>query len=199
MKKKSFLLLIVLIFTFLLISGCKSNKANTDIEDNDIGTNGNESTGDENSTDDENKEDDPFTLDFDLTDVDGNIVNLSDYKGKTIFLNFFVTWCGPCMVEMPEFESFYSKHKDDVEIIIVNVNFDRDEKSVEEVAAWYEEANLSFPMLIDKDGSTTSNLYPYIQGYPTTFVFDKEGNNLGYLTGSLTEDAMEKIIDNYVN
>lgn len=194
--KKIALLFFISILIVLVFVGCKS-KDNVNTTNNNVESNSNKPDDNNDKSKGDNEEENPFNLDFNLTDIDGNTVNLSEYKGKPLFLNFFVTWCGPCMNEMPEFEAFYNLNKDDVEIIIVNVNFDPNEKSIEDVVSWYKESNLSFPMLIDKDGSTTKNLLPYVQGYPTTFVFNKEGKSIGYISGGLTQETMNNIMDKY--
>lgn len=56
-----------------------------------------------------------------LKDLDGNDVNLEDFKGEKVFLNFWATWCGPCKKEMPELEKFHQKYQDDVKIVAVNL------------------------------------------------------------------------------
>jgi cytochrome c-type biogenesis protein len=139
-----------------------------------------------------------LALDFSLSDGKGNMINVADYNDKFVFLNFFTTWCGYCMEEMPEFQTVYNQYKDDVEIIIVNVNFE-DDQSVEDVVKWYEEEGFTFPMLIDEGVEQTEAFYPYVTGFPTTFVYAKGGEYLGYLSGGLNEASMKEIIEGYMD
>lgn len=138
-----------------------------------------------------------FPINFELADSKGTPFNLADHEGKILFLNFFTTWCGYCMDEMPEFQKTYESYKDDIEIVIVNVNFDAGEKSKEDVIAWYDDAGYTFPMVIDEEGDKTADFYSYIQGYPTTFIYGPDGSFLGYLSGALDEPTMLQIIEKY--
>ena len=65
--------------------------------------------------------------DFELATLSGELVRLSDYKGKKVILNFWASWCGPCKAEMPHMEKYYKKNKDaeNVEIIAVNLTKQR--------------------------------------------------------------------------
>ncbi len=101
------------------------------------------------------------------------------------------------MDEMPEFQKAYDAYKDDLEIIIVDVNFDSGEKSVEEVVAWYDETGYTFPMVIDEKGDLTGEFYPYVSGYPTTFIYSPDGSFLGLLSGALDEATITQIVEKY--
>ncbi|MBC7960582.1 MAG: TlpA family protein disulfide reductase [Vallitaleaceae bacterium] len=138
-----------------------------------------------------------FPTDFELSNGKGEMISLADHKGKLLFLNFFTTWCGFCMDEMPEFQKAYEKYGDDLQIIIVDVNFDPGEKSIEEVVKWYDDGGYTFPMVIDEDGVKTEAFYPYIQGYPTTFVYGPDGGFIGYLSGALDEATIAQIVEQY--
>lgn len=140
-----------------------------------------------------------FPLDFELSDGRGNQVNLNDYKGngKVLFVNFFTTWCHFCMDEMPEFQKAVDTYKDNLQVLIVDVNFDSAEKSVADVVKWYDNEGYTIPMVIDEDGSKTSEFYPYVQGYPTTFVYGPDGSFLGYLSGAMDETMISQIMDQY--
>ncbi|PKM49781.1 MAG: hypothetical protein CVV02_14325 [Firmicutes bacterium HGW-Firmicutes-7] len=206
-------ILMLSIFVLVLLVGCQSKEKQLDDEDNNQKESSEdgvdvekESDSKENESDSNEKEKEALeeeanalALDFSLSDGRGNTVDLGDYKDKFVFLNFFTTWCGYCMEEMPEFQSVYNQYKDDVEIIIVNVNFDPGEKSVDKVVEWYEEEGYTFPMLIDEDGEQTKAFYPYVTGYPTTFVYAKGGNYLGYISGGLNEESMKEIIEKYMD
>lgn len=132
--------------------------------------------------------------DFSLTDQYGNINTLSDYKGKTIFLNFFATWCGPCKMEMPHIEELYNKHNlnnDDVVILAVSNPGGR-EKDMDGVKQFLKDQGYTFPVLFDESGDVFSKYN--IMSLPTTFMINKDGKVYGYVSGSLSKDQMESII-----
>lgn len=138
--------------------------------------------------------------DFSLTDQYGNTHTLSDYKGKTVFLNFWATWCPPCKGEMPEIQEIYEYYGENgSEVVVLGIaspDYCR-EKDEETVAAFLEENGYSFPVVMD-----TGGLYAYTYGvsaYPTTFMIDKEGNVYGYVAGQLTREIMESIIEQTIN
>lgn len=197
-------LISVFLLMFMLI-GCQAgdNNDHSDTqsekqEENDVASTETETESEEASEGPSAEIAEALALDFSLTDGKGNQVNLADYQDKFVFLNFFTTWCGYCMDEMPEFQKVYDEYKEDIEIVIVNVNFDANEVSTEEVVKWYEDSGYTFPMVIDEDGSQTQAFYPYVTGYPTTFVYDKGGKYLGYIPGALNEQTMIDIINNYM-
>lgn len=141
---------------------------------------------------------DPDTVpapDFTLTDQNSTEHTLSDYKGKTIFLNFWATWCPPCRSEMPEIQSLYEKYgENEGDLIVLGVatpDYGK-EGSKEDIAAFLADNGYTFPVVMDNYGLFT---YQYgISAYPTTFMIDKDGNVFGYVQGALTGEIMESIV-----
>lgn len=136
-------------------------------------------------------------IDFTLTDQYGNTHTLSDYKGKTVFLNFWATWCPPCRAEMPDIQKLYETYPQDGDdaVIILGLaapNYGR-EKSEDEVKKFLEDHGYTYPVLMDTTGEVMENYGIY--SYPTTFMIDRDGNVFGYASGQLTEDIMKSIID----
>lgn len=133
--------------------------------------------------------------DFTLSDQNGIEHTLSAYKGKTIFLNFWATWCPPCRSEMPEIQALYEKYgENEGDLIVLGVatpNYGN-EGSVEDVTAFLSDNGYTFPVVMDKYG-LFSSLYG-ISAYPTTFMIDKDGNVFGYVQGALTGEIMESIV-----
>lgn len=100
--------------------------------------------------------------------VDGSSFTLSENSGKVILLNFWATWCGPCVGEMPAFQDLYEEYGDEVVILAVNCMEDQ-----ETVDRFIEETGYDFPIAYDEDG-TVSFTYPS-SGIPYTLVIGKDG------------------------
>lgn len=135
-------------------------------------------------------------LDFTLKDQFGNTHTLADYKGKTIFLNFWATWCGPCKAELPDIQKLYEKYSEETEeeVVVLGVAGPKmgNEKTEEEIIEFLEENELTYPVLMDTDWTLFQGYG--ISSFPTTFMIDKEGNVFGYVPGQLSYDIMEDII-----
>ena len=135
-------------------------------------------------------------LDFTLKDQFGNTHTLADYKGKTIFLNFWATWCGPCRAELPDIQNLYEKYSEETEeeVVVLGVAGPRmgGEKTEEEIREFLEENELTYPVLMDTDWTLFQGYG--ISSFPTTFMIDRDGNVFGYVAGQLSYDIMEDII-----
>ncbi len=134
--------------------------------------------------------------DFTLLDQYGNGHTLSDYKGKTVFLNFWATWCPPCRAEMPEIQEIYEEYgENNSDVIILGIASPEvgQEGSAEDIAAFLSENNYTYPVVMDTDG--IMSYYYGISAYPTTFMIDKDGNVYGYVPGQITKDIMQSIIE----
>lgn len=134
--------------------------------------------------------------DFTLTDQNGITHTLSEYRGKTVFLNFWATWCPPCRAEMPDIQALYEEmiEAEDPDLIILAVAFPNHggETSEEGIREFLENNGYTYPVLMDHDASLLDPYY--ITAYPTTYMIDRDGNIYGYVTGSMTKDIMEDII-----
>jgi peroxiredoxin len=132
---------------------------------------------------------------FSLATLDGSTTALSDYRGSWVLLNFWATWCGPCVAEMPSMERLYGQFKDDG-LVIVGVN---QQESVDEVAAFVAERGLTFPILLDSNGRVGSRYG--VRGIPTTYLIDPSGRVLGSKVGFMEWDedhvvaAIRSLID----
>ncbi len=155
----------------------------------------------ETTNTEQNIEELPEAFDFTLVDQYGNEHTLSDYKGKVVFLNFWATWCNPCLIEMPHIEELYNEYglnKEDV--IILGVANPKSEEypqnsdvSKEEIIEFIEEQGYTFPIVFDETGQVSQDYF--IRSFPTTFMINKEGKIYGYVSGSLTKDIMINIIN----
>ncbi len=133
--------------------------------------------------------------DFTLLDQFGKEHTLSSYKGKTIFLNFWATWCPPCRSEMPEIQNLFEKYgNNEEELIVLGIAAPGygSEGTAEEIKEFLRKNQYTFPVVMDE---TWEMFYYYgISAFPTTFMIDEEGNVYGYVSGALTGDIMENIV-----
>lgn len=159
-----------------------------------------ESTDPETNEDHADEQDFVPAPDFTLTDQYGNTHKLSDYKGKTVFLNFWATWCGPCRQEMPDIQKIYEEYGGNKEDLIVlgvaNPKTDaqpfNQDGTEAEIKQFLKDGGYTYPTLMDTTGDVFMNYY--ITSFPTTFMINTDGKVFGYLSGSLTKDIMENII-----
>ena len=138
--------------------------------------------------------------DFTLVDQYGETHTLSDYAGKTVFLNFWATWCGPCRSEMPEIQALNEKYGENQgDLIVLGVANPKTEDAPynqdvtqAEVEQFLEDNGYTFPVVMD----TTGEIFYYygITAFPTTFMIGVDGNVFGYVPGALTGDIMESIV-----
>ena len=162
------------------------------------GTGGSESTTAEEASDETAADARPVipAVDFELEDQYGNIHRLEDYRGKTIFLNFWATWCPPCKAEMPDIQKLYEKSSTEGEdaVIVLGVAAPNmgQEGSEEEIAAFMEEKGYTYPVLMDTEGELFASYG--IMSFPTTFMIDRDGNVFGYVSGMLSADMMDSIV-----
>ncbi len=136
-------------------------------------------------------------IDFTLTDQYGNTHKLSDYKGKTVFLNFWATWCSPCRAEMPDIQKLYESAEAEGEnaLVVLGVaapNLEN-EKSEEEIKAFLEENGYTYPVLMDTTGEVFISYS--VNAFPTTFMITREGEVFGYASGQLNEETMKSIVE----
>src|SRR3990167_5783535 len=118
------------------------------------------------------KEEKIAAQDFTLMTMDNTKVSLKDFKGKYIFLNFWATWCGPCIDEMPSMERLYQKFKTRKNFEMLAVSIDKG--GVELVKRFVKENKLTFTVLLDRD-SEVAAAYG-VMGIPATYLIDPNGD-----------------------
>lgn len=121
--------------------------------------------------------------DFLLPDVYGNNVRLSDFQGFPVVLNFWATWCGPCIAELPLLEEYHQRLHPDVIILGINVMEDADT-----VLGFLETTDLTYPVLLDINGRV-SEIY-YVYAFPTTFFIDGNGVQRSQFIGSMDDSVL---------
>lgn len=122
--------------------------------------------------------------DFQLQNLKGEDVALSDFRGSRVIVNFWATWCPPCRAEMPDMEKLH-QNKD---IVILAVNLTVSENSVDEVRKFVDKFELTFPVLLDEQKEVAEDYS--IQPIPTSFMIDSNGIIQYKAFGAMNYDLM---------
>lgn len=118
--------------------------------------------------------------------LDDEAVRLADLKGSVVLVNFWLAECGPCLVELPQFEAFYRANRDKgVEIIAVNAG-----QPPEAIVKVARRMALSFPLLVDPLKITTTRYN--VLAVPTSFIVDRNGRLMERINGPLDQAALAK-------
>ncbi|WP_203332394.1 redoxin domain-containing protein [Planococcus beigongshangi] len=132
--------------------------------------------------------------DFELTTLDGETVQLSDYRGKKVILNLWATWCPPCRAEMPDMQKYYDEQAQDENVEILAVNLTTEDRGMDKINAFVEEFALTFPIPMDVDGDV-GDVYQAAT-IPTSYMIDTEGRVQNKIVGPMNEEMMEDFIEN---
>ena len=128
-------------------------------------------------------------VDFSLPDVTGQIHHLSDHRGKWVVVNFWATWCGPCIVEIPELVRFHERHKDR-DAVVIGVNYEEIETSA--LAQFITQMHINYPVV--RAGDTPLLAFEPLKGLPSTFFVDSTGELAASHVGPVTVEAIEDFL-----
>ena len=167
----------------------------TNLGDKDTNTDNTGTNTDDNTENTDDDTDDKVTApDFTMTDKDGNEVQLSNFAGKPMVLNFWASWCGPCQMEMPDFEEMYKQYGEEVQFVMVNMT-DGSQETVDSATQFITEKGYTFPVYYD---TKMEGAYYYsVYSLPTTYFIDAEGyvtaSNKGMISGENLQTGIEAI------
>ena len=127
---------------------------------------------------------------FELKTVTGEKVMLSDFKGKKVFINFWTTWCPPCVKEMPTIQQFYENHVENENLVILAINATDQELKSDNVKQFAHEYGISFPILLDEKGDVSISYE--VLTIPTSVIIDEEGMMVEQILGPVTEEMLKE-------
>lgn len=148
-----------------------------------------------------NKKEDVKMSNIVLYDQYGKKHSIEEYKGKVVVINFWATWCGYCVEEMPEFEKVYKEfgsNKKDVIILGVagpkskensnNVDVEKDK-----IISFLKKKNITYPSLMDETGKSFDEYG--VKYFPTTYVINKKGYLEGFVNGAISGEQLKNAIN----
>ena len=177
-----------------------ANESNFNTESNDTATNNpspdSESAETTNQTEDSSSEMKNLAPNFTVYDLEGNEVNLNDFFGKPIIVNFWASWCGPCKMEMPDFNEAYETYKDEIEFLMVNMT-DGSRETVEKASSFITESGYTFPVYYNTDYSAAITYS--VSSLPTSYFLNADGELVTYARGAINAATLQKGIDMIYN
>ena len=130
--------------------------------------------------------------DFTVYTREGEEVKLSDHFGKPIVLNFWASWCGPCQMEMPDFNEKYLEMADEVNFLMINMT-DGSRETVDGASEFIEEKGYEFPVFYDTDMDAASTYGAY--SLPTTYFIDQDGYVIAQAKGAIDGETLQRGLD----
>lgn len=127
-----------------------------------------------------------------FVDINGTNIDFKDYRGKWVVVNYWATWCPPCLEEIPELVHFHEEHKSKDAVV---VGFNMEDHPPKVLSQFVEENMMTYPVVPMSD---EMELFGAIQGLPTTYLLDPSGKPVAKQVGEVTAEMLETYINNYV-
>jgi thiol-disulfide isomerase/thioredoxin len=125
---------------------------------------------------------------FTFTDIQGHEQRLQDYRGKWVLVNFWATWCPPCLEEMPDLIALHEAHKN-IDLVVIGVALDSTKESVVEFVA---KKKVSYPIVFGN--YELAEQVGEVEALPTSYLFDPAGKLVSYQQGMVTRSSVESYI-----
>lgn len=132
---------------------------------------------------------------FDLKDTTGQAQRLADLKGKWVIVNFWATWCAPCVKEIPDFAAFAKAQGDKVRVLGVALDWDetgKREADERKVKTFAKKVGLTYPLVLGDDKS--EKVFGKMKGLPTTIIYNPAGKIVFQKTGTVTPEMLNRVI-----
>jgi peroxiredoxin len=126
--------------------------------------------------------------DFAFKDTQGQMQRLSDYRGKWVLVNFWATWCPPCMVEVPDLIALHNAHKDK-DLVVIGVSLDSTRAAVKKFVAKH---GITYPVVVG-DYKLAAQVGE-VEALPTSYLYDPNGKVVVAHTGIVTQASLEEYI-----
>jgi len=126
--------------------------------------------------------------DFRVTDTTGKTHTLSGYKGKWVLVNYWATWCPPCLEEIPDLIALHENKKNNLVVIGIALDF----RSAKQVTDFADGLMVNYPIVLG-DSQVVNQIGP-VQGLPTTYLYNPEGKMVAQQVGAITRAAVESYI-----
>ncbi len=127
--------------------------------------------------------------DFTVEDLQGNTHRLSDYRGKWVLVNFWATWCPPCLSEIPELTSLHNAHKDK-DLVVIGIAIESG--SSYKVADFAEAHNISYPVIMGNRDITAQ--IGVVDALPVSYLYSPKGKLMDRHAGEVTRKSVETYI-----
>lgn len=122
-----------------------------------------------------------------LTTLTGETLDLADYRGQVVLVNFWATWCAPCRIEMPELDSYLQAHQaDNFDLLAVNAG-----EPAGRASEYLAEFDYTFTIILDENGEI-DDYFGGVRGMPTSYVLNGEGEVVYQHVGALTQEILEE-------
>ena len=132
--------------------------------------------------------------DFVLEDIQGKVHRLTDYRGKWVVVNFWATWCPPCLREIPELASLHSAHKDK-DLVVIGIALQSG--SSDKIASFAREHGINYPVVLG-DFKMAKKIGA-VDVLPASFLYNPGGEQVSYQAGEVTREIIEAYIKNKLN
>lgn len=123
---------------------------------------------------------------FELLNLNDQKISLNDFRGKKVLINFWASWCPPCIEEMPDIQKLHTEYGDEIIILALNIG-----ESKSTAASFMADNNLNFRVLLDKDKEIARNYI--VRGIPTSYFLDENGVITDRIVGVLNYEKMLKL------
>jgi len=126
---------------------------------------------------------------FELKGADGSPVALAEHRGKPVVIDFWATWCVPCIYQVPELNAFWERHREAADVAVIGVAVDVEGASV--VAPWIEEKGVQYQIAIGDEGLAREF---GVMGFPTLAIIDSAGNIVSLHVGLIEVEELERLV-----